>query len=334
MDDETNHTNDPIDEFLELSKTNDLGSLRIVIQRALSHPSVFAGFSELLVTPSIHALSTSNDADQLALYHTLELFAYGTMKDYCSAPPGTYIKLSPTQETKLRQLSFVSLAQTLDPTTGTRPARLHYSAIYPAIYPDSTTSLPNTSISNSIQNSSPSLPHPYRVLEDLIISCIYSNIITGKLDQRSQSFCLSKSSKSFSSSNGNGNHFSRDVALSSLPHLITQLEQWRNQSNQVLAVQLEHAIQSNQSFRTTEKQHWKNVHDKMEEVRLKLHGGGGNTTSSSVSARAAAVAAAGNASGDDSAAFATGLPGLVSSVKSSASSAKSSRMRNRKRYYE
>lgn len=362
----------PIDEFLEMSKTSDPALLRIMVQRALSHPEVFAGFSELLANICMetkastsgteNSMNTGDTMDasptmkqsenQTVIRKTLELFAYGTMTDYVSAPPGTYLLLSPTQEHKLRQLTVVSLVNNQFSSSSIRPGKIPYSTILNAISPKVNTE------SNLQQKSSESLLSTtirtqlsIRELENLLISCIYANLINGKLDQRNQMILILGSNNTITNTNSRDDQqqtqtsslsfSSRDVPLSSIPQMIDTLEKWRNKSKKIIATQLEQAIQKNVDSRVEDKHMWKDVDERIDAVRMKLHGvaafGGVAAASASGSSGAASANSATASLSPSSATATAALDRAMMNASGSLSGAYASRAgykANRKRYYE
>ena len=310
---------DPIDQFLEMCETKHPESLKIAIQRALSHPRVFAGFSELLAMPNIQALADSKE--NVSLCKTLELYAYGSMSEYVNATPGTYIKLTSSQELKLKQLSVVSLVQSQDPITGRRPAKISYAELQSVVSGTaSSSSLEDCKQScEEMEESSLEQKRANRALEDLLISCFYSNLITGKLDQHNQMLLIKPRSTTTSAgkaqSLSQSSFISRDVSPSSIPMMIQQLEQWRNKSKQLTSIQLEQALKNKQTLQNEEAKKWKEVEEKIEEIRSKVHGG---VRSNKDATGLAAAASASVSTSLRRAAMPVGDPGS----------------RSRKRYYE
>ncbi|GAA5827973.1 hypothetical protein JCM5353_002854 [Sporobolomyces roseus] len=139
-----------LEPFTLLAKSARGAGAANLISQAVSAPGVYV-FSELLQLSSIKDLATNDQ--HAAQYRLLELFAYGTWNDYTTARD-QYPTLTPEQETKLKQLTILSLAS-------------------------ETRILPYSKLLSSL--SIESVP----LLEDLLIESIYSNILTGRLDQLS-----------------------------------------------------------------------------------------------------------------------------------------------------
>mmetsp|Transcript_8280 Transcript_8280/g.24785 ORF Transcript_8280/g.24785 Transcript_8280/m.24785 type:complete len:252 (-) Transcript_8280:4273-5028(-) len=138
-----------MDQYLLLAKGARGRAVVDLIHRAVSDPAVFA-FGELLDVQSVRELEDTEHAASLAL---LKLFSTGTWADYrqhgASLP-----NLTVAQQTKLKQLTVVSLAQ------GTK--EVPYQRLMVGVEVGTV-----------------------RELEDLIIThCFYPALVSGKLDQR------------------------------------------------------------------------------------------------------------------------------------------------------
>ncbi|KAK9466479.1 hypothetical protein V1512DRAFT_263691 [Lipomyces arxii] len=138
--------------FSLLPSVNSTSAAIDFVTRVTAAPDLFT-FSYLLHVPSLiqHLQATEQSQSYLKL---LKLFASGTWSDYtsnqASLPP-----LSDQQATKLKQLSLVSLAS--------KSHTLSYSALLSEL------SLPNN-----------------KALSSLVVSCIYSNLITATLDTKAE----------------------------------------------------------------------------------------------------------------------------------------------------
>merc|ERR1711971_1110696 len=121
-----------------------------LLEQILGTPSIFS-FGEFLEQPNAKALKGTSEGQW---FDALELFAYGTFADY-TKDKAKYPKLNGRQLAKLKQLSIVTLAG--QSTTKI----LHYNALQKRL---------------EIKT--------VRELEDLMIDCIYSGLIIGRLDQR------------------------------------------------------------------------------------------------------------------------------------------------------
>ncbi|TGZ83068.1 hypothetical protein EX30DRAFT_329044 [Ascodesmis nigricans] len=159
-----------------------------LVLQATQAPEVFV-FSELLTHPNIAALRDSEDGRPY--YSLLELFAYGSWADY-QAQASSLPPLTEAHKRKLKQLTLLSLCSS-------GPTNLTYSHLL------ATLSLPSV-----------------RALEDLVITCIYSSLITGKLDTKSSFIEVTACA-------------GRDVSPSDLPIMVSTLNQWLQQCDAVVA---------------------------------------------------------------------------------------------------
>lgn len=146
IDESIKHQNN-IEGFLLLAKNARGAAAAQLIAQATEAAGVYV-FGELAQFPGIKQL----EQDSIKDWRLLELFAFGTYKDYINNSDD-YPKLSELQVRKLRHLTVVSLAST--------SKHVSYSLLQAEL---------------GIMN--------LRQLEDLIIETIYAGILKGKLDQR------------------------------------------------------------------------------------------------------------------------------------------------------
>lgn len=144
--------NPEIVPFCLLAQSQKGRACSALVQQVLGHRKIFL-FGELLAIPSIASLAESEFAKD---YRTLELFAFGTYRDYVSNK-ASFLDLTEAQEIKLKQLSLLSMAKESNV--------LSFATLREALF---------------IENN--------RDLEDLIIDSIYSGLFTAKIDQYEQ--CL------------------------------------------------------------------------------------------------------------------------------------------------
>ncbi|ODM22728.1 COP9 signalosome complex subunit 7 [Aspergillus cristatus] len=141
--------------FIHLANSNSATSPRFIakiITDATSSPQAYV-FAELLESRTIQSLRSKETPEEYQGYLTLlEIFAWGTWKDYQSTP--NLPKLNQDQTLKLRLLSLLSLAPTIKPLT--------YEALMEAL-----------SISTPAE------------LESLVTKAIYSSLITARLSPAS-----------------------------------------------------------------------------------------------------------------------------------------------------
>ncbi|XP_060527718.1 COP9 signalosome complex subunit 7b isoform X2 [Cylas formicarius] len=136
-----------LEQFVILAKTTKGAACTELVKQALEAPGVYV-FGELLDMPNVLELESTHKV----YLNTLNLFAYGTYKDYiCNQKD--FIELTPSQRKKLQHLTIVTLA--------TKSKCIPYDSLLKEL---------------EIKN--------VRDLEDLIIEAIYADIIHGKLDQK------------------------------------------------------------------------------------------------------------------------------------------------------
>ncbi|XP_063990050.1 COP9 signalosome complex subunit 7b [Diachasmimorpha longicaudata] len=138
----------PLEQFILLAKTAKGAAALELIKQAVETPGVNV-FGELLDMPNIKELE---DGPYAEYWNTLNLFAYGTYKEYL-ANKDKLLELTPTQKKKLQHLTIVTLAE--------KSKCIPYSVLLQEL---------------DIKN--------VRDLEDLIIEAVYADIIHGKLDQK------------------------------------------------------------------------------------------------------------------------------------------------------
>lgn len=120
--DKSTTSSNALEQFVILAKSTKGAACTELVKQALEAPGVYV-FGELLDSPNIQEVVTlfikflnveNVFFTQLANTHqvylnTLNLFAYGTFKDYL-ANVHNFIELSPAQKKKLQHLTIVTLA--------------------------------------------------------------------------------------------------------------------------------------------------------------------------------------------------------------------------------
>lgn len=138
----------PLTQFVVLAQNAQGRACEALVMQALDNSGVFV-FGELLDCPNVRALGATPAG--LLLLELLRIFAYGTYPDY-KARRAELPELSAAQKRKLQLLTVVSLA--------TKDKCIKFSDLQVAL-----------DVSSA------------RELEDLIIECVYQNLIIGKMDQ-------------------------------------------------------------------------------------------------------------------------------------------------------
>ncbi len=212
MDQAQNRALTALQPFLHLALTTKSPSPRILadfVTRATSAPGTYI-FAELLQTPAIQSLRSSNTPEEFRSYYTaLEIFSYGTLADYrskrllrffnmnqlTSTSPDTpkLPALTPQQEHKLKLLTLLSLAS--------EPHPLNYDYLTSALFLDSPSAL-----------------------EGLITEAIYSGLITARLSPTSSPPSVHITSVAPL----------RDLRPNSLPEILKVLQVWESRCSSVV----------------------------------------------------------------------------------------------------
>ena len=196
-------SNNLLDEFH--SSTLNPPLLQSLLVKLLSHPKILNGFLDVLKIPSVQAcLSKMDEGKRTALIKTIELFAYGTIHEYYELKATDSVwTLNDAQLEKLSMLSVASIARKqidgINNSTSTDVDMMTDSSTAP-IKKNKRKSKGGTndmlSISYAKLAAELHIPNDgstyndkdhMRTLEDLLIQCIYSNVISAKLDQASKS---------------------------------------------------------------------------------------------------------------------------------------------------
>lgn len=232
----------PVQKYLEmLSTSNDAASINAIVMKAFSDPKLFSGFHQ------IKSLIESKSQDK-PLLNTLDLFSFGTLLDYSNQEPGTYVNLTSQQIDKLKALSVVTFIDTAM-NSNKENVKKRFSR------------RSKNQISNSCNVISYSIlleklgytQQDIRPLEDLLIHCIYSNLLPSgtKLNQQHMQLSLNLTSSSTPT-------LVRDVSLQDVNDMISHLETFLSTSSGV-QVQLQNSIQDLQKRQGEEKQSWNEI---------------------------------------------------------------------------
>jgi len=217
-----------LNQFCILASSQKGLALTALIQQVLNSKKIY-NFGELLSIPSVQGMIspviTENDylltcfllivalatqSEYVKSFATLELLAYGTYSDYM-VNSSRYLELTREQENKLRLLSIVSLASASH--------ELHYSVLKGS----NRILRPTHPLAHSINQLAYLLTEQLyvtklRELEDIIIECIYSGLISGKIDHRGNVLRVSECIR-------------RDVPTTELDNIINILKAWKNKMN-------------------------------------------------------------------------------------------------------
>lgn len=209
-----------LDEFRSQSLNPSL--LHPLIHRLLSHPKIFNGFIDILKLPTVQDTLSKipDESKRSALIKTVELFAYGTISEYYALKnqggdgDGALVwSLNDAQLEKLRMLSVVSIAreqvdkfhastssssgdvEMADDSVKTKSKGGKRNKKKKSNATSSMLSIPYSRLASELHvlpeegdgSTTYNDEKHMRQLEDLLIQCIYSNLISAKLDQSSKS---------------------------------------------------------------------------------------------------------------------------------------------------
>lgn len=179
-----------LEPFLALSKSANSPRAAVdLVTQATAAPNTYV-FAELLQAPTVQALRDS--PEHQPHLRLLEIFAWGTWQNYVAAKD-TLPPLSDAQTQKLKLLSLLPLSAS--PTT-----QLTYDHLR------TTLDIATT-----------------RALEDLLITAIYSHLITGSLDPAAARVTVTSVAPL------------RDLAPGSVPALVAELGAWAARCDDTLA---------------------------------------------------------------------------------------------------
>ncbi|KAL5242922.1 hypothetical protein ACI65C_010332 [Semiaphis heraclei] len=188
----------PLQQYVVQALKLEGDSLVEVIKQALDCVDTFV-YAELLECPNVIALETTPHAPYL---HALRIFSQGTYLDYLNKKE--YLpELSEPQMKKLQYLTIATLANKMK--------RIPYDVLLKELNVDNV-----------------------RDLEDLIIEAIYSNVVSGELDQRSDYLEVDWT-------------VGRDVGISDTDNMIDTLQQWCDSCESVLSTVQARIVDANRT---------------------------------------------------------------------------------------
>lgn len=288
----------PIGQYTEiLQPRNNESFVRSILVKALSDPRVYVGFAELRSIPTVlKALQESSTGR--AMLDTLDLFSYGTYRQYASMPDGKFITLTASQLTKLKALTVVTIVQqrcdeeavnsvllsNLVPGSSRRSRRGRQSSGNP-VNNSSCRIIPYTVLQSELDifpeveigasgdgnNDQSKKKLNVRSLEDLLIHCIYSHLLPpgSKLDQRNMALVINLSSQSTSSAASNeSNHvLCRDVNVKTdVTDMISKLEVFYEKGKERMVV-LNECIEKLNQDAVNDGKKWRNIEKSIGETK-------------------------------------------------------------------
>lgn len=291
-----------VDEFRSSKSPLSPASLHSLLQRLLSHPRIHNGFVDILQLPSVQsALESMDEAKRDSLVATVKLFAFGTIQEYheLKGKDGDAVwTLTDSQLDKLRMLSVVSVARRGQTIMSCEKGDVDMiPSGHAAVKNGASLSIPYAHLATELQITPAGTPFSdedhMRQLEDVLIQCVYSNIIAGKLDQASRAFVVEShvtlqdqqqqsSSLGMNTKEDGGNKYtasntvhgsllSRDIDTTTaestnteVKRMISTLEQFLSSSNKLLS-SLEDISNVSASLRKEDEKRWRNVEKKLAE---------------------------------------------------------------------
>ena len=235
------------------SSNMNLSTVRSLALKTFAHPHIICGFDEfksscspLLLPQAKNSPNYSDGGPHSSLFNTLDLFSFGTLSDYNihqKAGSEYYLPLNEQALRKLSQLTVLSCIQ---------EACLNG----------------NTSISYDSLTKPLGLTEDIRVVEDILIRCLYANVLKGKLCQKNRSFgwrgeCLPVVS-------------SRDVPPTQISNLLSALQGLEQRLEESQNDVTDAQEQVTQGLEGTA-QYWKSIHSQEKALLDEFLSKGGNS---------------------------------------------------------
>lgn len=184
-------------QFLDILKDSSSSSMNLSTVRSLAlkifaHPQIFCGFDEFksrclpLLLPQGENSSHSGSPSS-SLFNTLDLFSFGTLKEYTNknhsqTDEDYYLPLNEPALAKLSQLSVLTCIQQ---ACFNGETFISYDALVEAL---GSTSSAAAMQEDGASSSPTSMMANTRDIEDVLIRCLYANVLKGKLCQKTRSF--------------------------------------------------------------------------------------------------------------------------------------------------
>lgn len=247
----------------ESSSSMNISTVRSLAMKIFAHPQIFCGFDEFKsrVQLLLGEQQQQQDVSTTSLFQTLDLFSFGTLKDYNNNTDSKdyYLPLNEPALAKLGQLTVLTCIQE---SCFNGKTSISYDSLAELL----------GSASSSAAMQEDGATANIRETEDVLVRCIYSNVLKGKLCQKTRSFDWKGESLPVV--------LSRDVApesVSGLLSALTGLGQRLEESEQTLG-SAQHEV--TRGLETTAK-HWaglqsqKDIH--LEGLHSKAICSGGNS---------------------------------------------------------
>lgn len=178
----------PLLEAVEASKDANIMTIRSLVLKIFSEPSVFAGYDQVKGILASTLSKSGTEGEKLA--KTLDLFSYGTYSDYVK-DSSMFLPLTDSQIFKLRQLTVLTIVQKF----AFQKNRI----------------IPYQEFQQALDLSTG------RQVEEVLISCIYAGVMAAKLCQKTNSLKLDPT-RVFQT---------RDVPVAQVTQMMEQLQRMR-----------------------------------------------------------------------------------------------------------
>ncbi len=212
--------------FLDAAKDSlsSVPTIRALVVKILSHSEIFCGFDQLKLL-----LLMDGKIDDGAMMATLDLFSYGDYAMYAQNP-SVYLPLNEKQISKLRQLTLLSCVQ--------------------AACERGQSSISYTTLGEALQLSD------QRIMEQIIVSCLYSRALNGRLCQKSRQLWITNVPVCIS----------RDVPMTSIPTLLHHFQALQDRLDTSYAG-LEEAHSDVSQSLIQSAAYWKSVQDRQAKMQ-------------------------------------------------------------------
>lgn len=252
----------------------NLSTVRSLALKTITHPQIFCGFDQLKTCCFSGGQNSTTVNASNSILNTLDLFSFGTVKDYQKQDGANeyYLPLNEPALAKLRQLTVMTCVQEICLAGKTS---ISYHDVGEAL--GMTTDLMDYGNPTFDCTATTRIT---RDVENVLVQCLYSNVLKGKLCQKTRTFgwkneCLPVVS-------------SRDVRLTHVPDLLLQLRGLETRLEES-GIEVSHAQKNVSRGLENAAQYWKSIRKtkkKTQEEYMSKSGGGTDGGSGTSAARA------------------------------------------------
>jgi hypothetical protein len=278
-----------IQPYLDVVKKDgqsmNLSTLRSLILKILADPETFCGFDDFkshcgcFATPNggadvMAGTTSASSNNSLCMANTLDLFSYGTLKDYTKRQSESMMDTNgssyylPLTDPSLMKLAQLTVMMCIQKACWNGETRISYSVLADALGYVTDDSEIDMSGGGSTTTSRDSL---IRKVEDVLIRCIYSRTLKGKLCQKTRGFGWETESLPVVAS--------RDVnPTTQIPLLLATLQNL-GQRLDASSAELAQAGQQVTEGLADADRHWKAVQDSHKHAKAEIKNRGGGMSS-------------------------------------------------------